>query len=368
MAEYAGVVKSTVSYAVAELMEMGIIEEESGFKKRKRLRLAEDYRSVVGVYMGLTSLHISRCDLKANIIDSFECSIDFTIQTPEEISGIIIKAIEAFEAEDIIGIGVGLPGPVDFSNQVLYTPPEMPGWDGYPFYDILKEKFSCIVVLDNDVNVLALGERDKGLAEGCQDFLYVKVGTGIGSGLMVNGGLFRGADGAAGDIGHIAVDSSDILCPCGNRGCLEMAAGSRAIADEANQRKGESPFLLSLEHPICAEDVGEGMSRGCPVCTQIIIRSGQTIGTVLAKFVNFFNPKIIIVGGGVAQSGQKFISSIQEILYKRSTPLATAKLAVRKSELQEQAGTMGAAILVIDEIFKVIKGNPLLTSKKSNIN
>ncbi len=368
ISEYAGVVKSTVTTAVKELIRIGVVEEEPSINKRKRLRLAEDLGMVFGIYMGLTSLHIALCDFKATILDSVEFEIDFNTQTPDEITRILINTMNNFNFSNLLGIGIGVPGPVNFEKKVCVQPPEMFGWDGYPICSILQEYYNCEVILDNDVNVLALGEKAYGEAMGISNFIYVKVGTGIGAGLMIDDNIYRGTTGAAGDIGHISIDNSEIVCICGNKGCLESVAASRGIVGEALSNMSNSPFLSSFKkEDITAMVVGEGMVKGDNICTQIIINSGHNIGVVLSKIVNFFNPSLIVIGGGISKSGPKFIASIQEVLYRRSTALATSNLIVRKSSMLDAGGMIGAAILVIDQILDdIMKKSFQQNSKQQN--
>ena len=232
----------------------------------------------------------------------------------------------------------------------------MPGWDRFPVASFLHRKFTCPVFVDNDVNVMALAERDKGAAAQDRDFIFVKAGTGIGSGIVVDGRIYRGAKGAAGDIGHIGAGEDDTLCHCGNRGCLEAVAGGRALALKATEaaHSGASRFLgarLAEGAVITPELVGLGALRGDEECLKLIITAGKTLGDVLAKLVNFFNPSLIVVGGGLSDLGERYVASIRESIYRRSTPLATADLVIKRSTLGETAGVIGSAILVLDEIF-----------------
>ena len=188
------------------------------------------------------------------------------------------------------------------------------------------------------------------------NFLFIKVGTGIGAGLMVDGQIYRGANGCAGDIGHIAVDGSSIQCHCGNRGCLEAVAGGKALASKAEEKaqSGESPFLaerLQTNGHLKAVDINDGAIAGDLTCIQLIKDTGHTIGEVSAKLVNFFNPSSIVVGGGLSGFGNLFIGAIRESIIRRSLHLATYELNVCISELKEKSGPIGAGTLILDHIF-----------------
>lgn len=358
-----GLAKSTVSVYVDRLVSVGLIREETKpGGKRRRLKVAESAGYVVGVDLGQTHLNVGLCDLEGEVIDLIKAEVDLLHETPESVLSRVVDAAgtlsarNAFQPSSLFGIGVGLPGPVDYGHGVPVSPPVMPGWDRFPVASFLHRAFTCPVFVDNDVNVMALAERDKGAAASEQDFIYVKAGTGIGSGIVVDGRIYRGAKGAAGDIGHIGSGEDSTLCHCGNRGCLEAVAGGRALAAKALEvaKSGASPFLakrLSEGAAITPELLGLGALRGDEECLRLVITAGKTLGDVLAKLVNFFNPSLIVVGGGLSDLGERYVASIRESIYRRSTPLATADLVIKRSTLGERAGVIGSAILVLDEIF-----------------
>ena len=358
-----GLAKSTVSVYVDRLIAVGLIREEAKpGGKRRMLKVAESAGYVIGVDLGQTHLNVGLCDLEGEILDSVFGEADLLHETPEAILSRVIEAARnlssrnAFEASALFGIGFGLPGPVDYVHGVPVSPPVMPGWDRFPVASYLAREFTCPVFVDNDVNVMALAERDKGAAAGERDFLFVKAGTGIGAGIVVDGRIYRGAKGAAGDIGHISVGDDETLCHCGNRGCLEAIAGGRALASLARRsaESGASRFLaarLAEKEEITAELLGRGAAMGDEESLRLLIAAGKRLGDVLAKLVNFFNPSLIVVGGGLSNLGERYIASIRESIYRRSTPLATSDLVIKRSTLGDRAGVTGAAILVLDEIF-----------------
>ena len=254
------------------------------------------------------------------------------------------------------GVGIGVPGPVDFQAGVPVSPPIMPGWDGYPVRDALSRELGCPVLLDNDVNVMALGEQHTGVARSASAFLFVKIGTGIGCGIVVDRHLYRGADGCAGDIGHVRIDANGPLCACGNRGCLEAFFGGAALARDATAAaaSGRSPVLAGLLEEfgeLSAEHVGVAMGRGDAVALQLSRDGGRLVGTVLANLVSFFNPGLIVIGGGVTGVGHALLAEIRSVIYRQSLPLATGNLPVVMSELGGDAGVVGAARLISDAVY-----------------
>lgn len=245
-------------------------------------------------------------------------------------------------ADDVRGVGVGLPGPVEFATGQPVNPPIMPGWDRYPVGERLARHFGVPALVDNDVNIMGIGEHWSSWPD--EDFLlFVKLGTGIGSGIVARGHVHRGADGAAGDIGHIHVpDHDDIVCRCGNRGCLEAVAGGGAMATR----------LRDLGLPtVTSRDVVDQVRSGHPEAVQLIREAGRTIGGVLATCVNMLNPRVIVIGGDVARADEPLLAGIREVVYQRSLPLATGQLRIVRSQLDDGAGVIGAAVMVLEAIL-----------------
>ena len=211
-------------------------------------------------------------------------------------------------------------------------------------------------MLDNDVNLLAVGEQHAGVAKGAQDFLFVKIGTGIGCGIVIDGELYRGVNGCAGDIGHIRVEDFGPTCACGNTGCLEAFSGGAALARDAATaaRSGRSPALAALlgeKGELTAADVGIAVSQGDAQAVQLIRESGRHIGQVLAGLVSFFNPGLIVIGGRVTGLGHALLAEIRGVTYRRSLPLATGNLPIVLSELGDEGGVIGAARMISASVY-----------------
>ena len=361
-----GFSKSTVSLQINKLIQQGLIqekppEEDLAARRKLRLEVVSDAGYVAGVFLGIHKLSVSLFNLKMEPVNEQSYYIDSVIN-PEEINRLIaeklfdILRLAKIDGDQLWGIGLGFPFPVDYAQGVPDSPPNLPFWNRFPLKSFYTERFQCPVVIDNDVNVMALGEGYSGAAQDERDFIFVKVGTGIGAGLFLDGRVYRGAKGSAGDIGHVGIDGESRLCHCGNAGCLETIAAGPAIAARGLQAAmtEESPPLaaiLNTKNRITAEDVGNSALQGDMFSIQIIQDSGRNIGTVLAKIVNFANPGMVVIGGGVAKSGNLFLAAVREAIVRRSTHLATIDLSVRFSELGDRCGPTGAARLVIEEIF-----------------
>jgi glucokinase-like ROK family protein len=363
LAERLNVSRTTIAAEVTRLADLGLAREvghaaSSGGRRSTMVDLADDLR-FVGISIGATGLAVAVTDGRLAVLAHDSCPCDIR-SGPDKVLATALELVrtllDARGDGHLMGAGVGVPGPVDFDRGVSVSPPIMPGWDGYPVRDTVSRELGCPVLLDNDANVMALGEQHSGVARTADDFLFVKIGTGIGCGIVVDGELYRGVDGCAGDIGHIRVDETGPVCACGNTGCLEAFAGGAALARDASAaaRAGRSPALAALleeKGELTAADVGLALSQGDPTAVQLIRESGTRVGQVLASLVSFFNPGLIVIGGGVAGLGHSLLAEIRARTYQRSLPLATGNLPIVLSELGEQSGVIGAARLISSSIF-----------------
>jgi len=222
------------------------------------------------------------------------------------------------------------------------APPIMPGWDGFSIPRWFAAHYDAPVLVDNDVNIMALGEHWTHWRD-IEHLLFVKVGTGIGCGIVADRHIHRGAQGAAGDIGHIRIAGhDDVICRCGNVGCLEAVAGGRALA----VRLAESGLDART-----SRDVVALVRSGEPLAIQLVRDAGRYLGEVLAGAVNFFNPGAIVIGGDIADAHQQLLAGVREVAIRRSLPMATRDLRMVPSQLGDRAGVVGAAIMVIEHIL-----------------
>jgi glucokinase-like ROK family protein len=312
------------------------------------------------VDLGATSIDIEVTNGRLDPIASYAEAADIRSgpkATLHRVNELLAKARADGAYERLVAVGIGVPGPVSFRDGVPVSPPIMPGWDRYPVREVLTREHGCPAVVDNDVNIMAIGERHGGVARSVDDFLFVKVGTGIGCGIYLGGLVYRGVDGCAGDIGHIQVDAHGPMCSCGNVGCLEALFGGAALARDAvaAARSGASPALaerLTTTGAITARDVADGAAEGDVTCIRLIRDGGRRVGGVLATLVSFANPSMIVIGGGLAQLGHILLAEIRSVVYRRSLPLATGNLPVVLSELGGRAGVTGAAVLASDIAFE----------------
>jgi glucokinase-like ROK family protein len=325
------------------------------------VRFRSDAGHLLVADLGATSIDVAVVDLSNDVLAHASEAADIAAG-PAVVLGRVEALLEECLADveelpgSLLGIGIGLPGPVEFESGRPVAPPIMPGWDLYDVRGHFADH-AVPVWVDNDVNVMALAELRAGIARGHENVVFVKVGTGIGAGIVVRGVLHRGAQGCAGDVGHIQVtDDRGVVCRCGNVGCLEALAGGAALARDgaAIARAGHSPHLAKIreeEGAVEAAHVAVAASHGDPACIELITNAGRLIGSTLAGIVNFFNPSLVVIGGGVAGSGDLLLATIRESVYRRSLPLATRDLLVTRSSLGGLAGVTGAAAMVTDELF-----------------
>lgn len=369
LAEQLGYSRASITALVNRLVQIGILEElgegeSSGGRRPRLLNFNATFGYLVGVDMGATSLDIALADFSGQLLTRVSCGVDVR-NGPDIVLTEICEQINRMlaqyqlDADRLMAIGIGVPGPVEFSTGLLIAPPIMPGWENYPIHATLRRNFpTAKIVVDNDVNVMALGELRYGQGRGLDNFLFVKLGTGIGAGIICAGRIHRGSTGCAGDIGHICVDRHGWVCHCGNVGCLEAMASGPIIARRGLEaaQEGRSPVLAKLlesEKTLTAYHIGVASAQGDRVANEIIDDSGLMIGEVLASLVNFFNPSLIIIGGGISNIGDRLLSSIRQAVLKRSLPLSTRHLVINKSTMGEDAGVRGALALALESLVGI---------------
>lgn len=341
------------------LIRNGELAQSTGGRAARLLNFNESAGAILVAELGATGFQVAASDLSGNLVGTSYIEADVS-KGPEFVLSLVEKSFDSlileFKIKNIWGIGIGVPGPVEFANGIPVSPPIMPGWDKYPIRIRFSNKYKVPVWIDNDVNLMALGEHALRKNAITNELIFVKVGSGIGAGILTHGQLHRGAQGCAGDIGHIALAANDVACRCGNLGCIEAVAGGLAIVRDAElaMASGESTYLSKLKkskNKLVIQDVIEGSRNGDRWCVERIIKAGNDIGAVLATLVNFHNPSLIVIGGSVSAAGDKLLASIRESVLNRSLPLATRDLQIRISEFSEEAGLTGAVEMVMNELF-----------------
>jgi predicted NBD/HSP70 family sugar kinase len=357
--------RARVAAEVTRLGELGLVEAAGpsasrGGRRSTMVRLGGDLR-ILGVDVGATSVSVAVTDASCEVLAYTVEDCDVRLG-PHVVLGRVAALAEKVREQApgrLLAAGIGLPGPVSFAEGMAVAPPIMPGWDRFSVRDHLGALLHCPVSVDNDVNAMALGERHAGVARSLDDLVFVKVGTGIGCGIVIEGKVYRGAAGTAGDIGHIRLDDTGPACACGEVGCLEAYFGGAALARDAMAlaRGGRSLFLgeaLAHKEKVTAVDVGRAAEAGDVGAVNLIREGGKRLGQVVASLVSFINPGMVVIGGGVAQQlGHRLLAEVRSVVYRRSLPLATGNLPIVLSELGETAGVIGSAWSGTDRAFSL---------------
>ncbi len=345
----AGLARTTVSSAVDELLARGLLQVDGTRptvgrgRPADRLALSPRGGHVLLADVGASSAHLAVVDLSQRMLARTEVPVTMN-DGPEAVLRTVESELTVLRDGvppdvPVRAVVIGLPGPVDGTQGVPVRPPIMPGWHAYPVAARLSQTFDCPAELENDVNLRALGEA-RALPADQVPLLFVKVGTGIGGGLVSREGtLHHGADGAAGDIGHVRVRGApDEPCVCGNVGCIEAVASAGAIARR----------LGAPGRPIPTSEVHALLARGDPAAVAAVREAAALIGELVATLVHFYNPARVTIGGGLSAASDELLAGVRSVAYQRALPLATRNLVLTNSVLGEYAGLAGAAVLAIE--------------------
>lgn len=376
LAEQMGLTRAAVSLIVNDLLESRVVmEAESRSVPSGRPPIVLEInpeRGLVGaIDMGATHMSIAVADFAARIHQETEIAIDIK-DGPEVCIALAdrmlkqILASQGLSVSHLSAIGVGVPGPVITEAGMVVSPPIMPGWDHYPIRASLEKAWGCPVTLNNDAELGALGEWAYGAGRGEKNIAYIKVGSGVGAGLILNKQIYGGTTGAAGEIGHLTIDENGPLCNCGNHGCLEAFAGGHAIArqGQALAQSGKRTLLASLPvESITAQEVAEAARRGDLHAQEILSRAGTYIGIAIAGLINLFNPSVVIIGGGVAQVGDMLTTPIRQAVRERAMRASEQGVRITTAMLGRRSVLIGATVQAINVAIHAAAENRNSTSK-----
>jgi predicted NBD/HSP70 family sugar kinase len=350
LAELTGLARSTVALRVESLMSAKLVTSagdavSTGGRPPAQIVFNPTGRLVIAIDFGATHGMVALADLAGTIIHSASRTLSIAAG-PEIVLDWAIESAERLIAEagrpesDLIGIGIGVPGPVEHSTGKPTSPPIMPGWDRFDIPAYVRRTFELPVFVDNDVNLLALGEHATVWPDR-SELLFVKVATGIGAGIINNGRLQRGAQGSAGDLGHVRVPfTRDTPSHGAQDADLEALASGPAIA---------RALAAAGIHATTSEDVVALARTGNPLVLDAIRQAGRDLGEVVATCVNLLNPSVVVIGGSIARVGEHLIAGVREVVYQRSTPLSTQYLTITQSQAGSTGGVRGAALMVIQQ-------------------
>ncbi|WP_432076967.1 ROK family transcriptional regulator [Streptomyces wuyuanensis] len=349
IARSTGLSAATVSNIVRELKDGGTVEvtpTSAGGRRARSVSLSGDAGIVVGVDFGHTHLRVAIGNLAHQVLaeESEPLDVDASsAQGFDRAEQLVKRLIETtgIGPDKIVGVGLGVPGPIDVETGTLGSTAILPGWSGINPSEELSGRLGVPVYVDNDANLGALGELVWGSGRGVKDLAYIKVASGVGAGLVIEGQIYRGPGGTAGEIGHITLDESGPVCRCGNRGCLETFAAARYVL----------PLLQPSHGPdLTMERVVQLAREGDPGCRRVIADVGRHIGSGVANLCNLLNPSRVVLGGGLAEAGELVLAPIRESVSRYAIPSAARRLSVLPGALGSRAEVLGALALVLSEM------------------
>jgi predicted NBD/HSP70 family sugar kinase len=346
--ELSGLSRSTVNQRLTALFASNLITpieggESTGGRPSSRFVFNRDRGVLLTADIGASGFTVAVCDLAGTPLRSAAGVINVW-EGPTRVLQAVQDALESLrDHADVYGIGIGVPGPVEFTAGRVVNPPIMTGWDRFDIAGWFSERYSGPVIVENDANARAVAESR---TQQVDNLISLKLGTGIGSGLVFNGQIIRGSEGAAGDVGHtratLASDTSAPHCRCGNVGCVEAYAGGWAIMRDLAERG------IPTEH---TADVVTLVRQGNFDAVRLVRQAGRVLGDAVAGLVSILNPAMIVVSGQLAECDEVLLSGVRERVYQSALPLATRNLQIKRSDLGELAGVSGLALIVADQIF-----------------
>lgn len=365
---------STVSNIVADLIRKDLIyetgeEESSGGRRPILLEFNCNDRFVLGIKIGLDGIVIGLINMKSQILDKIFASSPVN-QSEEVVFEVLIKAIEdlisknKINTDKIIGCGIGVSGFVHKKEGVLASS-KILGWSKIRFKEFLEQKFNFPVFVDKDVNTLTLAEKRFGAGKEIKNFVCITIGKGIGAGIVINGDIYHGSNGGAGDFGHIVIDKNGPLCYCGKRGCLEAFSSDQFIIDktkEAVQSSKTTPLKAFIKEEDELDSISVDMTlraarKGDVIAKNIFQEVGRNLGIGVVNLISLFDPEIIAVGGEGAKAGELIFHPMRELVINNFPQKKEIKIV--PLQLGEDGWLIGAAELVLSEVFK----NPIFKSQ-----
>ncbi|MEU0129556.1 MULTISPECIES: ROK family transcriptional regulator [unclassified Streptomyces] len=344
-----GLSAATVSNIVRELKEGGTVEvtpTSAGGRRARSVSLSGDAGIVIGVDFGHTHLRVAIGNLAHQVLAEESEPLDVDASSAEgfgRAEQLVNRLVETtgISPEKVIGVGLGVPGPIDVESGTLGSTSILPGWTGINPSQELAGRLGVPVYVDNDANLGALGELVWGSGRGVRDLAYIKVASGVGAGLVIDGHIYRGPGGTAGEIGHITLDESGPVCRCGNRGCLETFTAARYVL----------PLLMPSHGPdLTMERVVQLAREGDPGCRRVVGDVGRHIGSGVANLCNLLNPSRVVLGGSLAEAGELVLGPIRDSVSRYAIPSAARQLSVLPGALGGRAEVLGALALVLSEM------------------
>jgi predicted NBD/HSP70 family sugar kinase len=308
--------------------------------------------AVIGIQFDHDFVRVAIADLSLTLLAEgvIQSDVDHDAEAGLDAAAELVSTLlsdAGVAVDSVIGAGVAMSGPVDRDTGMVSSATILPSWVGIDVASWLHERLGVQVEIENDANLGALAESVLGAGRGAREMAYVMLSSGIGGGLILEGRLYRGARGVAGEIGHVTVDDNGQMCRCGSRGCLETMVGASALTEQLRRSHGDQ---ITLERMIALAREGD------PPCRRVIADAGDTVGRAAAAFCNNFNPERIVVGGELALAGELLLGPMRESISRHAIPAAAEELTVVAGALGDRAELMGALALVVGQSEQVLSG------------
>jgi glucokinase len=303
---------------------------------------------IIAVDLGGTNLKVALLDLKYKIKDREVLSTQRLTKKERLISAVIdsvnrILKNNSLNNADILGVGLGLPGPIDSEQGIVHFFPNIPGWKEVNLKHIIEKRLKLAAFLDNDAKMMSLAEYKLGAAQNYKHVICLTLGTGVGGGIIIEGKLYRGASNASGEIGHIPINEKGPMCNCGGKACLEAYIGNNRIKIEAKK---------VFKRDISLEELSRLAKRKNSQALSIWLEVGRRLGLALSGVVNLLNPDCIVIGGGVANAGKVLFDQVRKVVLKQAMSVQARGVKIVRAKLGNDAGLIGAAIFVKENIEK----------------
>lgn len=364
LAETTGLSPATVSTIVKQLLAAGVVDTRNTVRSGRRAQLvtlAHQYGLLVGVHVSLRGVRIVIADSNFTVLEERVLPLPFDHRadtTLDRVALMIVELTETLGAEldEILGIGISVPAPIDPETGIISLPAVLRGWEDVPIADVLSRRLRVATFVDNDANLGALGEARLGAGRGVRDLLFVGVSYTVGAGIMIDGEIHHGVHGTAGEIGHALVDPLGAVCRCGSRGCLNAVVGVQHLIDS-----------LQISHgPLSLTELIRLAQEGDPGSGQVVEDAGAAVGTVIANTAATVSPALVIVGGELAQTGDLLLEPIRTAVARRTVLNAAGPLPIVPSQLAARASVMGALALASDHAVAA-RGPLSLTSNTGSL-
>ena len=356
-----GLSATTISAIISDLLESGFIHEvgegkSSGGRRPIMLQLEQESKKIIGVDMGAAHIETIISNLYGKVIRKKICKFDVAHHPIKAMDIIKNHIAELMEEEgllisDILGLGFAVPAPLEGENMDLLSPVILPEWKNIRILNELDTYNKLPIYIENDANAGAMAEKWWGSGGDVKNMVYIKIGTGVGSGLIVENKIYRGAGGTAGEIGHTTINIHGPLCRCGNHGCMESYVGIPGIIKSIYGKFDQYPDTRINQQEPSIEDIILAAKHDDPLALDIVSEAGKNLGIAIANFLNLMNPELVVLGGDLVEAGAPFINAVRKAAFNRSISKAANEVKITTSELKDDVVAIGAATLVVYYAF-----------------